>query len=412
MNKQRISKIALAFVLTCTFLSHAIYAADREWIFPKDHNSRLVIFIHGFTGDYKDTWDIFPQQLSKDERLSDFDFLLWGYPSNLFKKNPSITRVGEHLLSELQLLDMKYSDVVLIGHSMGGLVIRASIVSALSAGKANNLGRIRHVILFGVPNEGIDKADYVPSFINSQVSDMRTTSEFIIDLRNEWIQRVFGPAKEDDYHKRIPTKTVVGLEDHFVPEDSVKSFFPGYLVTDGDHVSMVKPSTVDHLSYKIVQTTLLSISASQRTHDIDRLKRVLSDIHQTLIRKREFMFPAIETFLNNPSEANWHLVQRVAKENLLQIKQGVENSLEYDSNMAIDNFLREIALTEKHIGTSFDTFKGARKQWAGRAHVFRNILKRNVPATTEEVQEWQIRLDNHYKMLERELHRIITELST
>ena len=136
-------------------------------------NRCLLIFVHGFTGHYTDTWKQFPDLVLGDGDLGQYDVLMWGYPSNILGSQPKIDNVGSHLKTELDHLEQRYEHVVIAAHSMGGLVVRATVVAALLEGRRNDLTKIKQILLFGTPNEGIDKANFVPKVFHDQVADMK-----------------------------------------------------------------------------------------------------------------------------------------------------------------------------------------------------------------------------------------------
>ena len=397
-------------LIACFYLSivYSASSADREFLRKQPENTNLIIFVHGFTGDYKLTWGDFPSLISNDNKLDRFDIFMWGYPSNKLAKNPTISQVGQHLKTELDLLPSRYRNVIIVAHSMGGLVVRASVVSALIDGKRKDLEKIKHIVLFGVPNEGIDKANYVPSFINSQVSDMKTASEFIIQLRKSWLNRVYRSGSfQDDYHLEIPTTTVAGLEDRFVPEESVDSFFQEYATTDGDHVSMVKPTNSEHLSFKLVRQKMLNISPTPFIHDDNAYQAVLAEIESSLAARSEFLFPAIQQFLNRPTEQNWNRVQREAKRNLSQIQDGIKKSMDFDSSNVVE-LRRLVGLANTHAERKF---KGVRREWNGKEHILVDIAQPGQPPIAK-VREWDAQLRRHFNAMKEELERIYLKHST
>ena len=235
------------------------YAADRKSIVQRADNTQLAIFVHGFTGDHLETWGDLPQLLQTDERLETYDFLFWGYPSHLFRKNEDIGTTGKYLKSEIDYLNKPYHTIVLIGHSMGGLVIRSYIVQALIDGKGKDLKLLADVILFGVPNDGDLKPQLIPEWVHSQIGDMGVASHFIVTLRRYWIQRVTAAPRSDDFYRQIPTLAVAGYADNFVTKSSVESFFRDTAMTDGDHRSIVKPDSPEHLTYRIIRKRLLAL---------------------------------------------------------------------------------------------------------------------------------------------------------
>jgi hypothetical protein len=250
------------------WLATTVYGAERHLIEQRPDNTSIAIFVHGFTGDYLQTWGKLPELLQTDPSLDQYDFLFWGYPSSLFRKNEDLGTTGKLLKTEIDHLpkpyDKPYDKIVLIGHSMGGLVIRSYIVQALIDGKGNDLKTIANVMLFGVPNEGDLKAQGIPKWVNDQIADLGVASQFITELRNYWIKRVTTASHNDDFHQAIPTVAVVGYHDHLVSRQSVESFFLETEMTDGDHRSMVKPETTSHLTYRIIHRRL--IDATNKPH--------------------------------------------------------------------------------------------------------------------------------------------------
>ncbi len=397
--------VYFVLVLVCFFVNTA-HAADREYIRKVPTNTKIVIFVHGFTGDYLSTWSEFPNLIVEDNDLNHFDILMWGYPSNKLAPNPKISQVGQHLKTELDLLEKRYRHVVLVAHSMGGLVVRASVVSALADGKREDLEKIKHIVLFGVPNEGLAQANYIPNFINRQVSDMKPTSDFVIELRNEWINRVYRANSQDDnYHFDIPTTTVVGLEDRFVPATSVSSFFPDHATTDGDHTSMVKPTSSDHLSFRLVRQKLLSISSNPLIYDETAFRSVLKEIEFSLAARSEFLFPAIQEFLNRPTKSKWERVQREAIRNLDQLQVGIEKSMDFDSSNFVE-LRRIVNLARNHTDKKF---VNVRRHWNGKEHILIDISRPGDHPPVEQVEEWNRQLRAHFGALKAELERIYQE---
>ena len=64
-----------------------------------------------------------------------------------------------------------YKKLILIGHSMGGLVIQAFIIEELLNGRRKHLDRLTEVLLYGTPSAGLEKA-YWGRFFKEQLADM------------------------------------------------------------------------------------------------------------------------------------------------------------------------------------------------------------------------------------------------
>jgi pimeloyl-ACP methyl ester carboxylesterase len=281
-------RYCVIWVLIALFwLATTVYGAERHHIEQRPENSYIAIFVHGFTGDYLKTWGKLPELLQADPSLYEYDFLFWGYPSRLFRKNEDVGTTGKHLKTEIDYLSKPYNKIVLIGHSMGGLVIRSYIVQALIDGKGKDLKHIADVMLFGVPNEGDLKAQFVPQWVNDQIADLGIASKFITEVRKYWIQRVTAAPHNDDFYQKIPTVAIAGYQDQFVSQQNVESFFHDTAMTDGDHRSMVKPETTVHLTYRIIHHRL--IDAVNKPHRLIEAHRRDFQQHEQadLLRKEQ-----------------------------------------------------------------------------------------------------------------------------
>lgn len=245
----------LGILLTLVIANLSPSFADSKFVRNVEINEKLVIFLHGFTGDYLNTWENFPALLEGDQILAHFDILMWGYPSNLFSFNPSIETLGRYIAERIEGLPERYKSLVIVAHSMGGLVSRAAVTSALTSNKRHSLLRLKKLILFGTPNEGAEIAK-LTSFWNQQGQEMEPSSEFIEELNDDWI------SLSHDFNLEIPTTVLIGLEDSYVKPESAKSYFTDVRIVEGNHVSMVKPSSRNHISYHTVKNILLEKEVS------------------------------------------------------------------------------------------------------------------------------------------------------
>src|ERR1700730_9744987 len=101
-------------------------------------NKRCVIFVHGLTGNMIDTWKKdklstrgFVQLLLEDGELLDYDIGTFGYRSTPWRGAP-IDNAAIQLKDALSdLSPARYDSLVLIAHSMGGLVCMRYILNEL-----------------------------------------------------------------------------------------------------------------------------------------------------------------------------------------------------------------------------------------------------------------------------------------
>lgn len=228
---------------------------------PSSSKTKLIVFVHGYRGDAS-TWSKFEKLVQEDDTLREFEVHPMHYPTSILWKSPPERQLGELLGTELVERFGAYREIYLIGHSMGGLVICSMVVEKLKAGKAQDLKKIKHIILFGTPNNGA-QIPRLLSWWDRQLADLSSSEHFVDELRNELINRVYHPriSPGDENSKLpIPVTVVIGLQDQFVDEASARSFFrdPQPLTVPGDHQSMKEPDNRDSLAYLVVRNKLLS----------------------------------------------------------------------------------------------------------------------------------------------------------
>ena len=214
-------------------------------------NEVAVVFVHGFTGDRKLTWGRIPEFLAADPQLRDWDLFGFGYESrfrfdilNLWSADAKLEEIATELNSLPEL--KRYKRLALVAHSMGGLVVQRALVKypQLSA-------RTSHVVLFGTPSAGLNKASVV-SFLKQQVNNMSASGEFIKQLRSDWTRL--------DLDKSAPFVflAVAGELDQFVPPVSSIEPFPEPVrrVIPGNHVTMLRADSADAPAVGLLSTFL------------------------------------------------------------------------------------------------------------------------------------------------------------
>ena len=217
-----------------------------------DHRSKnqdvAVVFLHGFSGS-GDTWTGFIELLTQDRRIDSWDIYGIGYPTglridipNLWSADPGIETLAIGLVTTLSLPPFdRYKRVALIAHSMGGLVVQRAIVDSPTLA-----ARFSHVVLFGTPSAGLEKASLMAK-LKPQLRDMASGGTFIKRLRSDWNERVGASPK-------FEFLTLHGDRDEFVSKDSSLMPFPvqARRVVPGNHLEIVRPSDARHLGFQLV----------------------------------------------------------------------------------------------------------------------------------------------------------------
>ena len=240
----------------------------------------LIVFVHGFGSSAK-CWDPLLSLLNQDPKIKDlFHFACFEYPTKWFNFNPlrRIPRIREiaHGLEGF-LADKKYSnyeEVTLVGHSQGGLVIQAFLVRTLEDGMAERLERIRQVLLVATPNLGSTLFSTFRKFVsiisaNPQERSLRVLNPEITDIREKVREKIIDAARKSATEWPVPIQAFVGNEDGVVPEASARGLFSNVASLDGDHFSIISPTSHDDRRYRTLSDALQYPKGHKHVFEID-----------------------------------------------------------------------------------------------------------------------------------------------
>lgn len=143
----------------------------------------LLLFIHGLGGD-STTWGSFPDLLKSDPTLKEIiDLEFYRYPSKTIrlpwsKQSIRIQDLSRALRTELGVRFKAYSDVIVIAHSMGGVIAQKYIVDEL---KEKLELRVKGLVLFAVPTAGAQLAGWgdLISFRHRHLKQLRKESDLL-----------------------------------------------------------------------------------------------------------------------------------------------------------------------------------------------------------------------------------------
>jgi len=224
-------------------------------------NDKLVIFVHGLGGSRygnSTTWGRFPQFLFED--MPDVDVGMYQYRT-LFGRL-RITR-SVALEKEAQVFaDLVrdplrgYKSVVLIGHSMGGLLCKALIQRLLEAGSRNAVSRIGGLILMATPQLGVLRIPAFLSFLSYDARALRAHGELVTRINRTFEDRVALDEGVFTLRKvTIPTWAVEGVYDLWVDplSSGIGLASSRRKVVRGSHTSIVKPADKQADAYSWVR---------------------------------------------------------------------------------------------------------------------------------------------------------------
>lgn len=294
----------------------------------QNHHKDLILFVHGFTGDTS-TWfnkqhGSFPELLLEEDKISSqFDVAHFSYytkllnlfskTSNFFniakilfgtshgklKKNISIDEIANLLRTEIRFKLQNYDNIIIIAHSMGGLVAKSCIVQDI---QENLPSKIKLFISLAVPHMGADMATYGKLISsNIQIENLAPLNKFIHEINNIWLKTTLRPETKYFYgvHDDVVAKT------SSVPTDKDAM---DVIPVDENHISISKPEGMGSTVFIAVKELILdfTLNDSGMSHlviqtlpddnkyndELFVLKLLMADIHNSSIRD------AKEVFLN------------------------------------------------------------------------------------------------------------------
>lgn len=233
-------------------------------------SKKLLLFIHGLGGD-NTNWGAFPQLIDADiEIASVYDHICFSYRTDkvpglgylrtlLSKFIPSLSptiqriqRIAELLGTNIKTQYVDYSEIVLVCHSMGGLVAQKYLTDVI---RKKQPTKVTKMLLYAVPNTGSDLAKIVKiiCLANRQVQQLTSNSEFLETLNQDW------HTLECD--KQVETLYVAGMHDIIVDRQSAGRYWGQDIeVVEKDHKTIVKPLDAKDLSFLILKRFVLSTS--------------------------------------------------------------------------------------------------------------------------------------------------------
>lgn len=226
-----------------------------------------VVFVHGLFSSAR-TWSAFNALMRDDRALGDFDRFEFEYWSPFFKFNPlrripNYTAIADTLLTFLETRTSDYRKIALVTHSQGGLIVQRYLARRLAGGHGEELGRIGRIVMYACPNNGSQALlvlrRYARFWVNPQEQALRPFNEEIHDTRRIVHLQVVNATATTSSTAPIPIAVYAGNMDGIVPLSSAQDVFPEAAALPGDHSTIIRPDSPDHLSYLALRRHLLQL---------------------------------------------------------------------------------------------------------------------------------------------------------
>lgn len=265
--------------------------------------AKKIILVHGLGGLADETWGKFPEYLEADPDL-DFSVNSFGYESPpiymFWKRAPSILNIANGILTEIKArCDLDNDEIILAGHSLGGLVVK-KLLLRMKDKKINH--NIRKVCFFDVPHDGSGFAN-VGKYIarrNIHLKSLCRDSSELDDLNDQWVDSGLDNA--------LDILSIISANDDVVSSSSSKSIFRNHKVetiNNVDHKTIVKPESIESSSYIVFKNFILEKNTVSRfknisSRDIKDWKRIERNhsYHFVSDEKRDIDFRSLVEALN------------------------------------------------------------------------------------------------------------------
>ncbi len=220
----------------------------------RGEGNNLLLFVHGFSGESKDTFGNIPKMLQADSNFDGWAMKPLGYSpvvqpklgKDIWGAILDVDKIAGFLKTSIKYKFKDYNRIAIVAHSLGGLVAQKAILGL----DEDHRNRISHLIMFGTPSNGI-APEVLAKQWNKKYSELSSEGDYITSLRNQW---------KDTFNNAYPFKLKVAAssEDEYVSIDSChKPFGQEYCeIVDGKHLQIVKPDSEKDDAYALILNSL------------------------------------------------------------------------------------------------------------------------------------------------------------
>jgi hypothetical protein len=115
----------------------------------------VIVFIHGFIGNYVNTWGK-PRILLDDPRFNrNYDFVFYSFKTALVGDLPAFQEEAAKLERELTKLEENYRTITLVTHSKGGLLAMRSLVNRVAKYPEMQPYKLHRIVMFVPVTENV-----------------------------------------------------------------------------------------------------------------------------------------------------------------------------------------------------------------------------------------------------------------
>ena len=234
----------------------------------------LILFVHGLGGG-QETWGSFEQLLKADADLKDrIAVAAYTFPTRLWRCLPTwrstpMQDLAKGLATEVRTRHHNYQKILMVCHSLGGLVAKRFIIDAV---KHSASLQVREVIFFATPHLGARLANTADFFSikHRHLRQLRNDSDFIELINEDWATL--------KCEAQVGATYVVGGQDAVVSRHSAGAdqSVKVEVIPNKGHSDIVKPNSAADISFLLVKQAALRL-LTDRGDDLAELKKA---VHQ------------------------------------------------------------------------------------------------------------------------------------
>lgn len=268
-------------------------------------NRRAVLFVHGFNGHRDTTWAAKGKEgksllalIASDPDLADFDVFAFSYRTSLLAGD-TVEQIARQLGDEIDGPLATYR-VILVAHSMGGLVCMRYILNRLELGHrlpilgllmygtpttGTELVQIAKIMAFGL-KIGVGIVGSVAQFLitsHRQLAQLGVASDLLQRLHDQWALRVVNggaPTEQAERRTWLPVRVITGTIDWVVREQSAKGVYGeiDWHPIAYSHIDLVKPGARTDVRYRLARQFFEKCRASKDPEILTRLRSMSDSI--------------------------------------------------------------------------------------------------------------------------------------
>ena len=260
-----------------------------------------VVFLHGLGGDPEQTWQIkgqpgtfWPLWLCQDiPKIAVHSIGYEAEPSSWLGRTMPIVHRATNLLATLEAHRLGGRSTILIGHSLGGLLIKEMLRTALTMRHDSweKIGEnVRGVVFLATPHQGSRMADYITALRHVfrptvSISELGDNSAPLRSL-NLWY-RNNASARNINTYVLFETQPTRGVQvvDEASADPGIENVIP--IPITADHIAICKPPNRDDLIYLSVKSFVSKILRSSLQENLDDDSFNIVDVEINVFTRRK-----------------------------------------------------------------------------------------------------------------------------